>query len=96
MFCVLKLSCHWIPCTKTVLEYFWRGGGGVSILYHNILTPPHPIKKRNVIILKVLSVICKCFFVLKLSCHWIPCTNTVLEYFFGGGGGGSIYYTIMY
>ena len=40
MFGVLKLSCHWIPFTNTVLEYFLEGGGGVNILYHNILTPP--------------------------------------------------------
>ena len=30
------------------------------------------------------------------GCHWIQCTNTILEYFLEWGGGGSIYYTIIF
>ena len=33
-------------------------GGGVNILYHNILTPPHPIKK-------------KCKVKYLIACRWV-------------------------
>ena len=67
-----------------------EGGGGVNILNHNILTPPHPIKKK---VQPRNSIVCEMyiFCVLKLNCHWIPCTNAVLKYFLQGGGGGGQY-----
>ena len=75
------------------------GGGGVNILYHNILTP-HPLK-RNVNHWIVLYVICKCFCdAAKLSLDYIykiPFLNICWRVGRGGGGGGVniLYHNIL-
>ena len=87
---MIQQSCNLLPFLYIIKG---GGGGGVNILYHNILTP-HPIKKKCQ---PQNSIVCdmKMFCVMKLSCHWIPFTK-YHSCIFVGGGGGSISYTIIF
>ena len=63
-------------------------GGGVKILYHNILTPP-PINKKCQPWTRIVCDI-YLFWVMKLSWHCIPLSKYLSWYIWWGGGGVKI------